>query len=117
MKIRRFNLFMIYLFILLSIYGTKPLAGETTPNRISLAISGGASKGAYEAGLIWGLIEVTRQVEKTENWSFGGEPRPIEITSIAGTSAGGINSLLAAMIWAAAARGCRDATRPHQTRP
>ena len=100
MKIRRFNLFMIYLFILLSIYGTKPLAGETTPNRISLAISGGASKGAYEAGLIWGLIEVTRQVEKTENWSFGGEPRPIEITSIAGTSAGGINSLLAAMIWA-----------------
>ncbi len=100
MKIRRFNLFMIYLFILLSIYGTKPLAGETTTNRISLAISGGASKGAYEAGLIWGLIEVIRQVESTKNWLFGGEPRPIEIASIAGTSAGGINSLLAAMNWA-----------------
>jgi len=100
MKIRRFNLFLFYLFILLTLYCTKSATAETYPNRISLAISGGASKGAYEAGLIWGLIEVARQVEKTNNWSFGGEPRPIEITSIAGTSAGGINTLLAAMIWA-----------------
>jgi len=100
MKIRRFNLFLIYLFILLTLYCTKSATAETYPNRISLAISGGASKGAYEAGLIWGLIEVIRQVESTKNWSFGGEPRSIEIASIAGTSAGGINSLLAAMIWA-----------------
>jgi Patatin-like phospholipase len=99
MKIRLFNLFLFYLFILLPLYCTKPVTAETYPNRISLAISGGASKGAYEAGLIWGLIEVLRQVEKTENWSFGGEPRPIEIASIAGTSAGGINTLLAAMVW------------------
>jgi len=99
MKIRLFKVFLCYLFILLPLYCTKPAAAETTPNRISLAISGGASKGAYEAGLIWGLIEVLHQVEKTENWSFGGEPRPIEIASIAGTSAGGINTLIAALVW------------------
>ncbi|MDH3576177.1 MAG: hypothetical protein OEM90_21495, partial [Desulfobacteraceae bacterium] len=66
MKIRLFNLFLFYLFILLPLYCTKPVTAETYPNRISLAISGGASKGAYEAGLIWGLIEVLRQVAKTE---------------------------------------------------
>jgi len=99
MKIRRFNLLLFFLFILLPLYFTKPATAETYPNRISLAVSGGASKGAYEAGLIWGLIEVLHQVEKTENWAFGGEPRPIEIASIAGTSAGGINTLLAALVW------------------
>ncbi len=55
--------------------------------------------GAYEAGLIWGMIEVIRQVENTADWSLDGEPRPIEIASIAGTSAGGINTLLAALVW------------------
>jgi hypothetical protein len=98
-KIRLFKVFLCYLFILLPLYCIKPATAETTPNRISLAVSGGASKGAYEAGLIWGLIEVMRQVEKTENWAFGGEPRPIQIASIAGTSAEGINTLLAAMVW------------------
>ena len=99
MKIRRFNVFLYCLFILLSIYCIKPVTAETYPNRVSLAISGGASKGAYEAGLIWGLIEVLRQVQKTENWAFGGKPRSIEIASIAGTSAGGINTILAALAW------------------
>lgn len=68
-------------------------------NRYSLAISGGASKGAYEAGLIWGMIEVARQLKNAKDWSLGGELRPIEIESIAGTSAGGINTLLSAMAW------------------
>jgi predicted acylesterase/phospholipase RssA len=87
------------MFILLPIFCTKHVTAETYPNRISLAISGGASKGAYEAGLIWSLIEVIRQVEKTESWSFGGEPQPLEFAGIAGTSAGGINTLLAALVW------------------
>jgi hypothetical protein len=99
MKIRRFNLFLFYLLISLLLNSTRFATAETYPNRISLAISGGASKGAYEAGLIWGLIEVMHQVEKAESWSFGGEPRPIKIASIAGTSAGGINTLLAALVW------------------
>lgn len=73
---------------------------DTAPYRIALAISGGASMGAYEAGLLWGMIEVLRHLEYSEGWSQGGVPRPIEISSIAGTSAGGINTLLAALAWA-----------------
>jgi hypothetical protein len=87
--------------LLILLYLSYPIsvAAETNPTRFSLAISGGASKGAYEAGLIWGMIEVLRQVQNAEHGSPGGEPRPIEIASIAGTSAGGINTLLAAMAW------------------
>jgi predicted acylesterase/phospholipase RssA len=72
---------------------------ETSPNRIALAISGGASMGAYEAGLIWGLVEVLRQLDTAEKGALIGEPRPIDIASIAGTSAGGINTVLAALAW------------------
>jgi len=99
MKIRPFNRFLCCVIIILSLFGTRPAAADTYPNRISLAISGGASKGAYEAGLIWGLIEVIHQAQKTGEWAPGGEPRPIEIASMAGTSAGGINTLLAALTW------------------
>ncbi|MEK6247551.1 MAG: patatin-like phospholipase family protein, partial [Planctomycetales bacterium] len=41
------------------------------------------------------MIEVVR----TGDWSLGGERRSIEIASIVGTSAGGINTLLAALAW------------------
>lgn len=100
MKTQRFfNLFLSCLIFLSPLWYTKPAAADTNPNMISLAISGGASKGAYEAGLIWGLIEVLRQVDNSEDWYLGGEPRPIEIGSIAGTSAGGINTLLAGLTW------------------
>jgi len=78
---------------------TDSAISKTEPNRYSLAISGGASKGAYEAGLIWGMIEVARQLTNARGWSLGGELRPLEIESIAGTSAGGINTLLSAMAW------------------
>lgn len=90
---------LIGIILSLSITFTLSAADDTYPTRFALAISGGASKGAYEAGQIWGLIEVLRQVQNTESGSLGGEPRPIEIASIAGTSAGGINTLLAAMAW------------------
>ena len=99
MQIRPSNYILLSLIILLSLYCTISVAAETYPNRFALAISGGASMGAYEAGQIWGLIEVLRQVENTESGLLGGKPRPIEIASIAGTSAGGINTLLAALAW------------------
>jgi hypothetical protein len=99
MKIRPFHQFLFYLIIMLALCCTKPATADTVPNRVSLAISGGASMGAYEAGLIWGLIEAVRQVEKTGDWSLSGERRPIEVASIAGTSAGGINTVLAALAW------------------
>jgi len=99
MKIRLCTLFLVQLLLLLPLCGAQSAASDIHPNRLSLAISGGASKGAYEAGLIWGLIEVIRQAEITKEWSLGGEPRPIQIASIAGTSAGGINTVLAALAW------------------
>lgn len=99
MKNRLFNLLLFSLIILQLLDVTPLAAAETTPNRIAFAISGGASMGAYESGLIWGMIEVVRQAENTGEWSLGGGLRPIEIASIAGTSAGGINTLLASMVW------------------
>lgn len=99
MNIRVLCLFLAGVILLSPLLYPDAAIPDTHSTRYSLAISGGASKGAYEAGLIWGIIEVARQVKNTRDWSLGGELRPIEIESIAGTSAGGINTLLAAMAW------------------
>ena len=99
MKRRVINSFLACLVLVLWLGVTLSVAKDIQPYRLSLAISGGASKGAYEAGLIWGIIEVLRQAENSEDWSLGGVARPIEIASITGTSAGGINALLAALAW------------------
>lgn len=99
MKNRPFNQFLFCLILLPLLCFAKPVFADTYPNRLSLAISGGASKGAYEAGLTWGIVEVLRQVGQTQDWTIGEDMRPIEIASIAGTSAGGINTLLAALAW------------------
>jgi len=99
MNTRPSELPLAHLIILLPLYCIQTATAETHPNRISLAISGGASKGAYEAGLIWGMIQVIRQSGQTGGWTLGGDPRPIKIASIAGTSAGGINTVLAALVW------------------
>ncbi|NNF97111.1 MAG: hypothetical protein HKM94_09315 [Halobacteria archaeon] len=66
--------------------------------RVSLAISGGASKGAYEAGLNWGALKIIRDFSGKDP-VLGGEYRPFEAASFAGASAGGINSLLSGMTW------------------
>lgn len=59
----------------------------------SLVISGGVSLGAYEAGYNWALIKMLSKVKSSNVWL-----KP-ELTSIAGASAGSINSLLSAMYW------------------
>lgn len=68
--------------------------------RISLAISGGASKGAYEAGLNWGVLKIVKEypdfmAQKGDNLY------PTDVGSITGASAGGINTLLSGMTWCA----------------
>jgi len=76
------------------------IAGTGTPESIpvSLSISGGASKGAYEAGLNWGLLAIMRRIHV--EWTGAGAMfRPLEMASVAGTSAGGINTLLSALAW------------------
>lgn len=80
------------------------LAGEAESNtdevssRFSIAISGGASKGAYEAGLNWGALKIMLEYPKLVN-----QPSeqfiPLEASSIAGASAGGINTLLSGLTW------------------
>jgi len=66
--------------------------------RMALAISGGASKGAYEAGLNWGALKILRHFSGTDP-ILGGQFRPFEAASFAGASAGGINSLLSGITW------------------
>ena len=93
------HLCIVYMTIGIGLFSPPTRADENFANRASLAISGGASMGAYEAGLIWGIIEVLKHSNQTQSWSAGGQVQPFEISSIAGTSAGGINTLLAAIVW------------------
>ena len=59
----------------------------------SLVIAGGVSLGAYEAGYNWALIKLARKV-KSKDMVL--DP---ELSSIAGASAGSLNSILSAMYW------------------
>ena len=71
--------------------------GETHA-RFSIAISGGASKGAYEAGLNWGIIKLLRETTDQKK-IMGGTFFPFEASSISGASAGGINTILSGLTW------------------
>ena len=66
--------------------------------RFSIAISGGASKGAYEAGLNWGLIKIMQDIGKIDQ-SLIGQGRSLEAASFSGASAGGINTVLSGLTW------------------
>ena len=66
--------------------------------RFSIAISGGASKGAYEAGLNWAILKLIRESENLPTLG-GGQIRPLQIASITGASAGGVNTILSGLTW------------------
>lgn len=83
------------LLVLASDAGAVP---EEQTQRFSIAISGGASKGAYEAGLNWAVIKILRNVGYA-NPTLGGQFRPTDVASVAGASAGGINTLLSGLSW------------------
>ena len=77
------------------------LAVEDDQNqRLSIAISGGASKGSYEAGLNWAVVKLVR---KSADFGAltGGATRPMEVASVAGASAGGVNTILTGLAWCA----------------
>ncbi|WP_455217441.1 hypothetical protein, partial [Kaarinaea lacus] len=63
-----------------------------------MAISGGASKGAYEAGLNWGLLKILRE-ETLHELNLNEQRRHFEAASFSGASAGGINTLLSGISW------------------
>jgi hypothetical protein len=81
----------------LSASGEEPSA-ENMARPVSFAISGGASKGAYEAGLNWGIVRVFSELE-TGGTALGGRYRGFDVVSFAGASAGGINTLLGGLSW------------------
>ena len=70
------------------------------PQRLSLAISGGASKGAYEAGINWAILKLFREARDLKTLS-GGRFRELEVASVAGASAGGVNTILTGLTWCA----------------
>ena len=72
---------------------TLSLYAEREEVNFSMVISGGVSLGAYEAGYNWAMINMLKR-EKTKSKIV--DP---ELRSVAGASAGSINSLLTAMYW------------------
>ncbi len=91
--------FLSAIFIGASLLGGNLSAGESAEyQRLSIAISGGASKGAYEAGLNWAILKLIGETGNLQSLG-GGQIRPFELASVAGASAGGINSILSGLIW------------------
>ena len=77
---------------------TSALSAADLQRRISIAISGGASKGAYEAGLNWGLLKILQDIDKIDVLLMG-QSHDLEAASFSGASAGGINTLLSGLVW------------------
>ncbi len=97
MKVKFYILVSVFLCMSLSTRYIE--AGTETENsRLSIAISGGASKGAYEAGLNWSAIKIVRDAPDLMTLT-GGHFYPFEMGSITGASAGGINTLLSGLSW------------------
>lgn len=71
-------------------------AADVESMPMSLAISGGASLGAYEAGLNWAIIKYIKKERERALYERQSAP---DLVSIAGASAGGINTLLSAISW------------------
>lgn len=97
MKIKSTVLFSLILCLgLLS--GNIEASTKNQHSRFSIAISGGASKGAYEAGLNWSAIKILGEAKLIRNLA-GGQFFTPEVVSITGASAGGINTLLSGLSW------------------
>lgn len=97
MSVRHTRLTLVIGALVLFLVQHSMVWAESAAQRTAFAISGGASKGAYEAGLNWGIIEISRKARVAEQLPLGGKVRPLEVTGISGTSAGGINTLLSAL--------------------
>lgn len=82
-----FKLSLIFSLLILSLHA------ERKKIESSLVISGGVSLGAYEAGYNWALINIIKRVHEKDK-----KIDPV-LRSVAGASAGSINSLLSAMYW------------------
>ncbi len=79
------------LFLTLILLST--LQAQEAKKNFSLIISGGISLGAYEAGYNWALLKYMGHIKHNSNQN------DIDLKSIAGASAGAINTLMSAMAW------------------
>lgn len=88
----------LFATLLLFVSCVTALSATEQQRRFSIAISGGASKGAYEAGLNWGLLKMMRDIDKIDRTLIG-QAHSLEAASFSGASAGGINTLLSGLTW------------------
>jgi len=79
------------LLLFLILLGT--LQAQEAKKDFSLIISGGISLGAYEAGYNWALLKYMGHIKHNSKNS------DVDLKSIAGASAGAINTLMSAMAW------------------
>jgi hypothetical protein len=82
------------LTLIVAAAGSPPAAGESTP--FSLTLQGAASLGTYEAAMTWTVIRLIRSDRLDEEMQRGRWPR---LEALSGSSAGGVNALLAAALW------------------
>ena len=96
----RFSIAMVVMLCQLTAYYSTTVQAQDQSDtaRFSIAIKGGASKGAYEAGLNWSVIKLNREVYEQQIQNDGRTLLP-ELVSITGASAGGINTLLSGLTW------------------
>lgn len=71
---------------------------------LSIASSGGVSIGAYQAGAAWMLVELLNAMRGDEAFRGRYNLPHYELANWSGSSAGGINALLAALRWCAPTR-------------
>lgn len=85
-----------FIMVIVLIFFSLPTFGNDAKKDYALIISGGISLGAYEAGYNWALMKYLNHLKHQSSDEM------VELHSIAGASAGAINSVMSAMAW------CRD---------
>jgi len=83
----------IFLLTLLCVVLTTSAAASKKKEDFSLVISGGISLGAYEAGYNWALIKYMTYLKHNSSMT------EVSMRSIAGASAGAINTLMSSIAW------------------
>lgn len=110
-------LFGLTVALLAATAGADEGAGEPVPRKMSLSISGGVSLGGYESGALWTWLRYLRLREAGALTDALGGQRRATLAGITGASAGGINTLVSALIWCSdearvATAKASDATAP-----
>ena len=70
----------MYLIVVSVIVLLTSVSAESAPTCTALVLSGGASRGAWEAGVLWGLTHY-------------GDPNDFKYDVVTGVSAGSINAI------------------------